>query len=430
MRMRKLGKGQSLIFCVPEEIKTKISSLMRRADDSSIHVEDVLCWAVSETWAEMVRSIPLWAVQGQRFERQNNLWHDLHGQAKIKQSQAERFLEPESQTLEQRYRPRQDSSDVLGTMSDTNQTIQRILDRCRELASPSFSSTQLQEEQERELAPEIEQERQVQRPLPALPREHRLDEDVRLFASTGALNETSSAFRPAFDVLRHTSAATHLDIAQFPRGLLVTTDFAETVQEQSCLDSYQRPVEWVLTAVSPDSRVIRHMLVISPFEANRLHSQVRKSKAVRMHIYSPRQNRSLLSLDGLTLYNVCIDRAAFDIPNSLRIQLNLFAGQLYISSYREYHEICEFLGVASVKTPSNLVVSADGFIVASKQQSRTTFSRSPLKCLKTLLSQIRKHGQEIDKTHLGMILDGKLLGVRDFHDERGTPTTMTLSIRT
>lgn len=68
MRMRKLGKGQSVVFCVPEEIETKILTCTFKPDNASIDVLDVLSWAISETCVDVSRSMPLWAAQGKRFE--------------------------------------------------------------------------------------------------------------------------------------------------------------------------------------------------------------------------------------------------------------------------------------------------------------------------------------------------------------------------
>ncbi|OJZ80454.1 hypothetical protein ASPFODRAFT_147945, partial [Aspergillus luchuensis CBS 106.47] len=116
------------------------------------------------------------------------------------------------------------------------------------------------------------------------------------------------------------------------------------------------------------------------------------------------------------------------VPESLRIQLNLFAGQLYISLYNEYCEICRFLGVAFTAAPEGLVVAADGFIVEN-QQAGAKFTQSPLRFLKVFMSRIRKDGQEIDKTHLGKILDGKLLLMADFQDFNGRARTMQLSLQ-
>lgn len=429
--MRKLGKGQSVVFCIPEEIKTKVCSLSQKSSES-IEVSDVLCWAISETWVEMQRSIPLWAVQGKRFERQRQLWRSYSGQQELTQDQASRFLEDESQTLEQRYRPSQNPTSILGTKSPKTKNMQRIIERCRQFGDVSLSSTQLQEEQERELAPEIEQERQIQRPPPARPKDHNVHQHLRSFVSTGVLAKPSTAFRPAFEVFKHTSVAKYPVLSQFPNQLLVTNDFAETVWmpvKSSYLDHYQRPVEWVLTSRDRSSSKIKHMIVISPHEANELLSEVQKSELVTMHLYAPRQNLSLPALDDLGLYIVSSNLATFKIPRVLKIQLNLFAGQLYASSYDDYLQLCKFLGVSSTKTTSDYEVAADGFILAKGELSIRTFTQSPLKCLKTLMSQIRKDGQEISKTHLGKILDGKLLYPSDFGDCGESIMSMTLSFQ-
>jgi hypothetical protein len=128
-------------------------------------------------------------------------------------------------------------------------------------------------------------------------------------------------------------------------------------------------------------------------------------------------------LDGLNLYTVPTVSCPIEIPTRLRIQLNLFAGQLYISSIEEYREICDFLGVASTIPPEGVTVAADGFILAGGEHSSATFTKSPLKFLKMHLSQIRKNGQDIDKTHLGKLVDGKLLCASDFQDCEDTQTT-------
>ncbi|OJK01293.1 hypothetical protein ASPACDRAFT_51200 [Aspergillus aculeatus ATCC 16872] len=432
MRMRKLGKGQSVVFCIPEEIKFQILALCGRSHGSDLTVADVLRWAISETWDDMQRSMPLWAVQGKRYQAQARHWRALRqdGQTSISKCQAEGFLEPESQSLEQRYRPGRKNDLALFPQNTDDGDLCRILDRCREFATVKFSAAQLQEEQERELAPEIEQERQVQRPPPAEPEPHSVHPDIRLFVATGHLDASSTAVSPAFMVLEDTSAAKYLDVAQFPSELLVTKDFARTVRlpdKLSARDSYQRAVEWVLMSndhPSKDGTPVRHMVIISPYEANSLHSDIRGSGTVTMHLYAPRQNQSSYHLDKLDLYPIPTGSSTrpLPVPESLRIQLNLFAGQLYISSYNEYCEICRFLGVASTAAPEGLAVAADGFIVEN-QQAGAKFTKSPLRFLKVFMSQIRKDGQEIDKTHLGKILDGKLLLMADFQDCNGRART-------
>ncbi len=425
MRMRKLGKGQSVVFCVPEEIRTKILMRKIKPDAADIDISDVLNWAISETWIEMQRSMPLWAVQGRRFEYQSALWADAPTDTKEHMSklQAEKFLEKESQTIEDRYRPRS-RNDVASFMHTSNTgNLDLIEERCHEFDNLNFNSSSLQEEQERELSPEIEQERQVQRPAPAQPAEHQIHPDLLKFVATGKLVKKSQAYKPAFKSLRNTSAAAHLDVSQFPPGLLVTADFAGTVQISGASylsDMYQRPVQWILTD-SGDSALtantVSHILIVSPHEAQELIPELKKSKTVSLHLYAPRPNSGFRALDGLDLYTIPARPVARTLPSHLVVQLNLFAGQLYLSSFKEYIEICTFLGLAWNKAEEGCVVAADGFIVndgSDGRSSRSSFSDSPVKFLKMLMTKIRRNCEGIDKTHMGMILDGRLLRPSDF----------------
>ncbi|KAJ5185733.1 hypothetical protein N7472_010573 [Penicillium cf. griseofulvum] len=155
MRMRKLGKGQSVVFCIPNEIQFKTLTLTGKQSKSDVTVSDVLCWAVSETWVELRCSMPLWAVQGKRFEQQQEIWDNvcLDDSLELSKSQAESFLKPESQTLQRRYGPGHAESFTLDSPDNQNRNLSLISDRCREFGQLNFASSMLREEQERELAP-------------------------------------------------------------------------------------------------------------------------------------------------------------------------------------------------------------------------------------------------------------------------------------
>lgn len=84
--------------------------------------------------------------------------------------------------------------------------------------------------------------------------------------------------------------------------------------------------------------------------------------------------------------------------------------------------------MASAKTPGGLVVASDGFIVRGNEGLKTHFCQSPLKFFKILMSQIQKDCQEIEKTHIGQIVDDHLLCPSDFVGPLAT--TMTLRTRT
>jgi len=60
-----------------------------------------------------------------------------------------------------------------------------IRERCQEFHNLEFNSATLQEEQERELSPKIEQERQIQKPALAAPATHAIHADVRKFVADG-----------------------------------------------------------------------------------------------------------------------------------------------------------------------------------------------------------------------------------------------------
>ena len=422
MRMRKLGKGQSVVFCVPNEIQATILERTSKKQGSDIAVSDILTWAISETWADLRRSIPLWATQGRRSERHKNL---LNG-ANTTTKQAEQFLDDEAQSVEFRYRPRphtQSDSLSLEGWDTSNANIARIIERCQDFETTTFDSATLLEEQERELSPEIEEERQVQRPPSMEAETHGLHPDLLSSVDTGEIRTGSNAFIPAFEALHSTSAVNQSGVPPIPETLLVTTDFMRTVKQpsgilrdSSVLDSYLRPVQWILSASKSTLGVhTRRLAIISPFEADKLVPGLRKSKTTAtLHLYSPRPNLAYKPLDRLDLYCVGSPYSASSIHTITRsdiLQLNLFAGQQYFDSYEEYIEMCEYLGLGVTTAMEGQIVLADGFVLPP--MGKWMLKESPIRFLRELM-KIRRDGEEIVKTHLGKVLNGVLLGESDF----------------
>ncbi|KAF2447904.1 hypothetical protein P171DRAFT_518926 [Karstenula rhodostoma CBS 690.94] len=425
MRMRKLGKGQSVVFCIPEEIQGKILECTSKAAPTDINVSDVLAWAIKETCGDLSRCMPLWASQGQRYEKHKNL---LRGIATTKE-EAESFLEDEAQTLESRYRPSSQSSDAkIRTLGETNENLQMITQRCREFGTTTSRSATFQEEQERELAPEVEEERQIERPAPAEPEQHTLDNDLKRLLDEGIFAKNSRTFIPAFQAVKDVSAAKSFDVDQFPTGLLVTEDYIRNVKRPARLpsksfvsDSYHKPIQWILSVVTSRSssraktqanlKKADALVIISPFEADQLLEQIRASSYVTLHVYAPRSNKTYEPLDDLDLYTIGRPFNP-DLPRDLINQLNLFAGQLYFRSYDEYLETCKFLGLASAATLDGQTVQSDGFIVPPSGTWK--FRDSPVRFLKDLVVNVRRGGEGVDKTHLGRMLEGEILQEKEF----------------
>ena len=423
--MRKLGKGQAVIFCVPREIATKIMDVTRKTPSTRLDVSDVLHWAISETSTDLRRAMPLWAVQGRRFKHQSTLWTGSREQGKrqICQSQAEKFLENESLTLDHRYRPHAHDDEKPLVQTPNSLVCDDIENRCREFNGLQWTSASLQEEQERELAPEVEQERQIQKPGHATPATHHVHPDLVSFVTTGTLRASSKACMPAFEALKDTSAATHFDVSQFPKDLWVSCDFTRVIKSagtKHVSDVYQRSVQWILVGCggtsNDESDSIWRVVIISPYEAQELLPRIEQSQHVTLHLYSSRPNIGFRPLDGLDLYTTPTSRASGLIPRRIIMLLNLFAGQLYFDSYAEYIAVCDFLGVNWKPVEGDSNIDAYGFIVDSDQsmESKAEFQTSPLKFLKVHMTKVRRNGEGIDKTHIGKILGGALLYANDF----------------
>lgn len=411
-----------------KRIRTTCSAEPLRA----IAVIDVLEWAISETWDEEVRSMPLWENQGLRHLYQETIWDRAVREGKFTQQDAEDYIEPEAQTLEYRYRPisaaGQQSSgsstllDKLASSQDFSDTGKEQLDLIQTKAeafstASATKSANLQEEQERELAPEIEQERQVERPAEKVPQMHKLHPRLEVFVRTARLAPGSSAFLPPFQALENSSAIQYFPagVSNFPSDLLITADYARTVHEGGqgyCSDMYQRPVQWVLTSKS-------HMVIISQWEANQLKPIIMKdsSGAVVLRAYLPRPSLTFRTLEDLQLYTVPAS-ASQEIAPELIMQLNLFAGQLYLRSYKHYVALCRYLGLSYKENEGSETIAADGFVGRRDgEYAACRFETSPVMFLSVLFKTIRRDCMGIEKTHMGKILAGEILTERDFVEE-------------
>lgn len=367
-----------------------------------------------------------WVTQGTTFARQKAIWgraRAIDGNLSTHTDIALEFQDHDALSLESRYRP-QEGNAKDGETDDRgdSEILGKIQQRLHMFEGLRALSGSLQEEQERELEPEIEQERQLERPAPAEAEQHSVHPDVLSFVKTGRIRCTkqSKAFIPAFRVFRETSAVRDFDLDTTPTGLLVTQDFCRTVKRGGShgewMDDYQRTVQWVLTDHQPSGKV-GTMVVLSPFEANALMATIETSYSVSLHLFSPRQNEAFRPLDNLALYSVPKIRQ-LSIPDRLRIELMLFSGQLYFDNFEQYVMACDFLCLAYEASSESSVVSSCGFISPKSHKpdrdQATIFQRSPVKLLKTVLESMRRHGESIEKTHMGKVLGGVLLTRHDF----------------
>ena len=406
--MRQLGKGQSVAFFAPGEVDCRIRDLIPtvRRGSEDIHVIDILRWAMHETCEDITRHLPHWAQQGLDHGRRFSAYKKYRSTNDLTILK-DAWLQPESRTLGKMYYP--DSRAQAAELYQEIKDVPSLHERLERLGVTQLTDVRMAEEQEREVNHEIERERQVERPPNVKPATHTICNDIRTLVRTGRLPSRPTHIIPLL-------APTGIDVAldstpDWSTSPRTTVDFATTTRyrSQEPLTDYLRPVNWILSSgFGKDSVAI----VISPYEANELLPEIRKSGKVRLHIYAPRVTASMRSFSDLTFHTIPdppeLSAITWTSPAHTRIALNLFSGQLYFDSKEEYDRVCELFAL-SMAHPGAREIEVDGFV---KPQYRTGAS-SPLtvSVITTFkrLTGLRRKGMGYDKTHLGRVLDARPL---------------------
>lgn len=100
-------------------------------------------------------------------------------------------------------------------------------------------------------------------------------------------------------------------------------------------------------------------------------------------------------------------------------QLNVFSGQQYLKDYETYIRLCRFLSVYTRELggEEDIEVGYNRFIPPRNRprhlRNIDTFQYAPLLPLRTLMG-LRRKGIRFALTHMGKLLDGKLLSESDF----------------
>ncbi|KAF8251192.1 hypothetical protein K440DRAFT_596393 [Wilcoxina mikolae CBS 423.85] len=428
MRMRQLGDGHTVMFFAPTEVHQKILDISRQRLRNPGAI-DVVEWAIGETCIAIKNSVPLWASQGLSYHKRQNAWLEYWKKGSSVHKCSNNLLtslrERESQILEELYSPLSDStsSSAIGG-GFVDKKIIEIRKKCDYFGIENLHGVRTQEEQEREVAQETEQEKSVERPPPATPADHSLHHDVIQFVTSGKVPEFSSGvFMPAFSIFNNTTAP-NPDLRGWSEKLLVTRDFARTIVESnSKLDEYLRPVNWVLSSRDPS---IYRQVIISPYEANKLLPRIRDSKFVRLHVYAPRvaeDMKTFESMDVISIPPVPCNSNGTDLDlmgTNGAIELNIFAGQLCLSSYEQYKNVCSFLGLhlGSVgDEDEGYIDSEGGFMSPARRRelgiSSSPFEQNPVSRIKSFI-MFRRKGQDYLETHMGKLLRGVQLFEKDF----------------
>ena len=413
--MRKLGQGQSVVFCAPPDIDRRIRKAERIPDSDPVKVVDILSWVMSNTCVDIEHHIPHWVQQGVDYNNRKTAEHEFLASGDV-EILRKAWLQPAARSLDEMY--------GISTNGSFNMIkhIPAMQERLRELGVTTVRDVRMEEEQEREVSHEVEQEQQIERPPKVTPAVHHLDKEIRRFVQDGIFHTESDAFHPLMTPLRSEFDNVSRQNPWLRRSqVLCTRDFMTTTRdgrEKSAVTDYLRPVNWIISHMLENGSLI--FVIMSPYEVNLLLQDIRASKYVRLHMFAPRTTQAMKPLDDLAFYCIPPLPSGNEHPSfEVRCQLNIWAGQLYLDSYETYLHLCLFLGVSSSERTLYGLVEGDRFVPKrghiNEMVNKCLFDKSPIALLKMLFG-LRRKGMSYQQTHMGKILHARLLSREDFEE--------------
>ena len=264
----------------------------------------------------------------------------------------------------------QDKSGLLHrSRADTSREVQQLLRAWDSLDHNAATEASVHEEHEREIAHEVEEETQVQRPGSETPAEPLYDKRLdTLLSSVQSLQQFPSVNDA---VLSRFSGRPSNSEPTLWQGIRASTGFLTVIKNNGMgnLDPFLRHVNWVLTSkAAPDTP---DLVLISQYEANQIYMRTcQEDSKVYLHTYEPRVARSMLPVDPDPMPQAL--RSAWIwieyVPLDLRYQLHLFAGQLYAGSYIDYVQWRELLESNKTASGPNLGFWKEWFVMRRRGQ--------------------------------------------------------------
>lgn len=242
MRLRQLGSTQSVIFFAPPEVQQSILDLCQKQAGDTLTSHHVIRWLLEQTCEGIEQLQPLYYSQGADFCRRIQAASD-NSDFLYDHEHRDAYLgalrQNERQTIEQLYNPKLSSkvTTAVGAWSPGIAAFMKELKARRrgfQDTGNAVQSSALQEvEQEREVAFEVENVRDVQKPVHysplAFPGLHR---DVMSFALSGRLSAgASGGYEQALVTIGKTSVGRKygINVEATTSKLYASAEFSRTV---------------------------------------------------------------------------------------------------------------------------------------------------------------------------------------------------------
>ncbi|KAL4806252.1 hypothetical protein BDV18DRAFT_160319 [Aspergillus unguis] len=406
MRLRQLGSTQSVMFIAPPEVHQSILDVGGKTSSAALDSSDVVAWLLDQTCTTNRELQPLYFSQGK--DHLNRMQAAVHCKKFLTSPQHRRaYLEvlqqPEQQTLEQLYEPTYRETTDFSVSPVAATSTGRIAGLIKELQKrrqesqafeSAFSSLALEEvEQEREVAFEVEEEREVQRPRhPKALRFPGLHQSILDFAKGGLLSH--SHILTAAEVLEttHIGEKYKIEGSLLVPHVYVSEEFTRTIRQKKAGkdDTYTRPVQWLLY-----NTVTETALVIIPEEAEELIPIMRAWLPPNTHLilYAAPWTKSMLHFNNLDYYSLPDLPDGWAPPGWLPFELGILAGRLYFS-FSEYEGILSRLHLL----PQDSTEETEFSTLSAAAKNRLNFLQEWL--------AIRRQGQAITDTPMGYVCQG------------------------
>ncbi|KAF2396522.1 hypothetical protein EJ06DRAFT_222752 [Trichodelitschia bisporula] len=410
MRLRQLGTTQSVTFFAPPEVHQSILDLRSDRNTDRIDSSDVVYWLLEQTCNSNEQLQKLYCAQGLDFCRRVNAGKK-NSDFLTSETHRDNYLrvlrQPEQQSLQQMYKPTSGAKTKV-TVSTFCSEVRGFVDQLvqqRDVQtewSTTHTSALEQVEQEREVANEVQQVRQVQKPVHFKPFTFPgLHPTIRSFAATGKLRSCTS-YIPAYAILCQTELGMKHEVILGPdfeqRRLFVSAQFMRTVELKGgqLNDNFIRPVNWILWCPSTQTA-----LVVIPEEAEELIPIVRKANHAQVHlvIYSAPVTKRMLHFNDLTFYSLPSLRRGWKAPLWLRIHLGILAGRLYFE-FEEHGELTRVLGLGDDPVDAHRGSQID------RADDGETRLNSRLRSFVQDWLAIRRNGQDFTHTPMGYLCQG------------------------
>ena len=239
MRLRQLGTTQQVTFFAPPEVNQSILDFRQKDSDSFLDSSDVVCWLLEQTCIYNEQQHLLYLAQGLDFcQRTDAAWKTPDFLLEMEQRgyYVEALQQLEHFSLEDLYRPNYgvSQSNVRTLKSPQLRRFVDVLQENRPIlrAGDSIVGSALEQvEQEREIAHEVEQVREVEKPakFKALPIRS-LDPKVWQFAMSGNMPNPCH-FETAFACMSRTALGIRHGLKETKNNsrLYVSSEYPRTI---------------------------------------------------------------------------------------------------------------------------------------------------------------------------------------------------------